>query len=193
MSQMEVPMRAPLEKGSLLVAMPPLVDGNFHQTVVLLCAVDPEGCLGLVLNRPTNMQLSEALPDEALLKDRDIPIFDGGPVADDRILILRQGGSDADDFSVVFDDITLGGSIVALKEAATSQGIMGDFRPYRGYAGWSQGQLESELDQGAWALIPAAEGLIFSDDPASLWSRAMASLGGVLAMYATMPEDLESN
>jgi putative transcriptional regulator len=186
--------RAPLERGTLLVALPSLTDPNFVQSVVLLCdAGSPEGAMGLVVNRPTPLQLAEALPQETLLKGHEIPVFLGGPVQTDRILLLVRAEEPAEGFVEVLDGIALGGTLDALKEAATGQGITGQFRPYRGYAGWGPGQLEAEIDQGAWLLLPGDVDLVFSRSPLTVWQDLMARVGGPLEFYATMPPDLSMN
>ncbi len=185
--------QAPIAPGTLLVALPSLRDPNFSQTVVLLCAVDPDGVMGLIINRPGDLQLSEALPEDELLSEQDVTVFKGGPVDVDHILILRQGGGMPPEFSPVFDTTTLGGSIDALKDAATASGIIGRYRPYIGHAGWGPGQLESEIEQLAWATLPADEAWVFSTEPHLLWSRAMARLGGRFAIYATMPPHISLN
>jgi putative transcriptional regulator len=197
MSEPEPPVdvhQAPLERGSLLVALPSLTDPNFVQSVVLLCeAGGEEGAMGIVVNRPTDLQLAEALPQEGLLKGHEIPIYLGGPVQTDRILLLVRAEEPADGFVEVLDGIALGGTLEALKEAATGQGITGEFRPYRGYAGWGPGQLESEVDLGAWLLLPGDPELVFSRNPQTVWQELMARMGGALEIYATMPPDLSMN
>jgi putative transcriptional regulator len=185
--------RAPLAKGSLLVALPALTDPNFNQTVVLLCEAAPEGTMGLVLNRPTPLRLSEALPDQHLLEGCDVPVFLGGPVQTDRILILNRGAAADEDFLPVADGVFLGGTVEALKEAATGLGITGEFRPYRGYAGWGPGQLEAEVEEGAWLVLPGDPEMVFCRHPETAWQGIMARLGGPLAIYATMPGDLSLN
>ncbi len=186
-------LRAPLAPGSLLVALPSLQDPHFYQSVVLLCSVDPEGVMGLIINRPTTLLLSEALPEDDLLSGQDIPMFEGGPVSGDHILILRKDGGQPPEFSPVTDAITLGGSMAALKDAATASGIIGQYRPFVGHAGWGMGQLEDEIEQFAWGLMPADSDWVFSSEPQRVWSQAMATLGGPFAIYATMPSDISLN
>ncbi|MDH4229563.1 MAG: YqgE/AlgH family protein [Nitrospirota bacterium] len=188
-----VPPVGPLETGSLLVAMPSLQDPNFRQTVVFLCDVSDEGAMGLVVNRPSELLLSDALPDEDLLTGSGISVFDGGPVQTERILLLRRGGPDSHDFTQIHDDLSLGGTMDALKEAATESGILGFFRPYRGYAGWGAGQLQGEIEESAWAVLPFDAELVFAPSPHTAWQAAMAKLGGPLTIYATMPADIHSN
>jgi putative transcriptional regulator len=186
--------RAPLTRGSLLVALPSLTDPNFTQSVVLLCdAGSEEGAMGIVVNRPTPLQLAEALPQETLLKGHEIPVYLGGPVQTDRILLLVRAEEPAEGFVEVLDGVALGGTLDALKEAATGQGITGEFRPYRGYAGWGPGQLEAEIEQGAWLLLPGDVDLVFSRSPLTVWQDLMARVGGPLEFYATMPPDLSMN
>lgn len=188
----DVPV-GPLEKGCLLVALPPLTDPNFHQSVLFLCETEAEGAMGLILNRPTDINISDALPEEELIKNAETLVFDGGPVQNDRILLLRRGGEPVEDFTRVLGDISMGGTMDALKEAATVSGIMGEYRPYRGYAGWGAGQLEAEINDGAWAVLAGEESLVFSKNPKQLWPQMMKKLGGPLAIYATMPPDISLN
>lgn len=188
----EIPS-GPLERGCLLVALPSLLDPNFRQTVVIVCETGDEGAMGLVVNRPTELQLSEALPEEDLLEGTDAPIFSGGPVQPDRILLLRRGGGSMEDFRPVHAQLSIGGTMDALKEAATSFGIMGEFRPYRGYAGWGPGQLEDEIEQLAWAVLPPDDDLVFCRNPEQVWPVMMKRLGGIFSVYATMPPDLSYN
>jgi putative transcriptional regulator len=185
--------RAPIAAGSILVALPPLMDPNFHQTVLVLCSVNEEGVMALVVNRPTDLHLADALPEDELLKGQTSTVFEGGPVASDRILLLRKGEGQGPDFSPVFGETYLGGTMSGLKDAVTAQGIVGDYRPYIGHAGWSTGQLELEMEEGSWALLPPDEAVIFTLAPHLLWSQAMRQLGGSLAVYATMPPDIHLN
>lgn len=188
----DVPV-GPLEKGCLLVALPPLQDPNFRQTVVFMCETGEEGAMGLILNRPTDLNIADALPDEELVQRTDTVVFEGGPVQDDRILLLRRGGGAVEDFARILGDISMGGTMDALKEAATASGIMGEYRPYRGYAGWGPGQLEAEINTGAWAVLAGEEDLVFAKSPEHLWSQMMKRLGGPLSIYATMPPDISMN
>ncbi|MDH5528225.1 MAG: YqgE/AlgH family protein [Nitrospirota bacterium] len=183
----------PVVPGSLLVALPGLTDPNFRQTVVFMCETGEDGAMGLIINRPTELQLSEALPDEELLTGTDIPVFNGGPVQTERILLLRNGGPEAEDFTGVVNGVSVGGTMDALKEAATEFGIMGEFRPYRGYAGWGAGQLEHEIAQLAWAVLPYDLDVVFCENPKLAWQAAMHTLGGPLKVYATMPADISQN
>ncbi|MFQ5508986.1 MAG: YqgE/AlgH family protein [Leptospirillia bacterium] len=183
----------PLHKGSLLVALPSLTDPHFRQSVVYMCSVEPEGPMGLIINRPTDLDLSDALPDESLLAGSDVPVFLGGPVQDDRILLLRRGGEPMEEFVSVSGEIEVGGTMDALKEAATSHGILGEFRPYRGHAGWAPGQLEAEIEAKVWAVLTATDDQVFCRNPFGIWPDIMAALGGPFAIYATMPPDPSMN
>jgi len=186
--------RAPLEKGTLLVALPSLTDPNFRQSVVLLCEAGEDGSMGLVVNRPTPLKLADALPDQEILSNSDVPVYLGGPVQTDRILILNRGGDLLlEGFLPVLAEVSLGGTMEALKEAATGLKITGEFRPYRGYAGWAPGQLEAEIDQGAWLLVPGDPDTVFCRNPGLLWQEVMGRMGGILGIYASMPDDLSSN
>ncbi|MCI0529018.1 MAG: YqgE/AlgH family protein, partial [Nitrospira sp.] len=147
-----------IEKGKLLIAMPILVDPNFRQTVVLLCEHGPNGSLGLVINRPTEVDAStfvDELPDLAGTGQ----IYAGGPVSKDAMLVLCHGHETLKDQSIL-KNVFLVKDLEMLK--LTGQiGPEARIRCYLGYAGWAPGQLEAEITAGAWRPIPGDTGLIF--------------------------------
>ena len=164
-----------VEKGVFLVASPSLNDPNFHQTVVLVLEHGPQGTLGLILNRATNMLLSEALPGIAALKGTTHRLFAGGPVQPNVVLLLSRLKDPQPDMRTVFDSVYVGGSPDVLERILTQVGPAARFRAFAGYAGWGPGQLGFEMLQGAWAVLPP-EGNLFDKDPASLWADCLVRL-----------------
>ena len=164
-----------VEKGVFLVASPTLNDPNFQQTVVLVLEHGPQGTLGLILNRATNMLLSEALPDVSALKGTAHRLFTGGPVQPNVLLLLSRLKEPQPNMRSVFDSVYVGGTPDVLEHIMTQAGPSARFRAFAGYAGWAPGQLGIEMLQGAWAVLPP-EANLFDRDPASLWPDSLARL-----------------
>ena len=163
-------------KGVLLVASPSLDDPNFRQAVVLVVEHGPEGTLGLILNRSTNVLLSKALPDITVLKGTSYRLFAGGPVEPSRLLLLFRLKEPPADARSVFDGVYLGGTPGVLEGIITRAKPTETFRAFAGFAGWAPGQLGYEMLQGAWATLPPDSIGIFDKDPATLWQDCLSRL-----------------
>jgi putative transcriptional regulator len=169
-------MNLPPAAGRLLVAANTLLDDNFHRRVVLLCSYEPEqGALGLVLNHPSGVPVGDALPDIA--GERREQLWIGGPVDGRSLWMLHRRGDLSHPGQQVLDGVWFGaeGSVIRhmLQEGAPDpQGEV--FRLFVGYAGWAAGQLEEELRRGAWAVVPAGAGVVFSSQAGSLWAEMQA-------------------
>jgi putative transcriptional regulator len=161
----------PLEKGVFLVASPGLLDPNFRQTVILICDHGSAGTLGLVLNRPTNLLLSEALSDVPSLQGTAHLLFAGGPVQPDAMLMLFRLAQEPAQARRVLDGIYLGGNLKDLELIIAKPAPAETFRAFAGYAGWGPGQLASEMAQGSWRVLPADAASIFEKNPADLWQE----------------------
>lgn len=182
--------RPPWAKGKLLVAMPTLLDPNFRQTVVLVCEHGPDGALGLVINRPTEVEVSTLIDDVPALAGAE-RVFVGGPVAKNGMLVLCRGAAPADNHAIL-DDVFLAQDLAVLRRPELL-GPNGEFRCFLGYSGWAPGQLESELASGAWRVLDADASLVFDAAPKALWPEMMLRLGREWAMYASMPTDPSLN
>ena len=163
-------------KGVLLVASPSLEDPNFRQAVVLVVEHGPEGTVGLILNRSTNVLLSKALPDITVLKGTSHRLFAGGPVAPDRLLLLFRLKEPPADARSVFDGVYVGGTSRVLERIITQAKPTETFRAFAGFASWAPRQLEAEMLLGAWAILPPDSSSIFDQDPATLWSDCLSRL-----------------
>jgi putative transcriptional regulator len=170
-------------RGQLLIAAPSLFD-YFRRTVVLVIEHTDEGAMGVVLNRESELLVSDAVPQLAELAGDEDLIRIGGPVAPQSVVALGE-----------FDDIDEAGTRVT-GQLGTLDPDAGNvsvrrLRVYAGYAGWAAGQLDDELSQEAWVVAPANE-----DDPfaeGDMWSRALERRGGVYRLLATMPPDPSQN
>lgn len=168
--------QAPLGKGIILVSHPAMEDPNFRQTVVLIIDHNPTGSLGLVLNRPTDILLSQTLPSVAALKGTTHRLFIGGPVAADRMTMLVRLKEPQSGVTSVIDGIYIGGSLDMLDRLISQPKPTESFRVFAGIAGWAPDQLAFELQQGAWVTLPADAADIFEKDPASLWPDSLKRL-----------------
>ena len=163
-------------KGVLLVASPSLEDPNFRQAVVLVVEHGPEGTVGLILNRSTNVLLSKALPDIAVLKETSYRLFAGGPVEPSRFLLLFRLKEPPADARSVFDGVYLGRTPRALENIITRAKPTEAFRAFAGFSAWAPRQLEAEMLLGAWGIVPPDSIGMFDKDPAVLWSDCLSRL-----------------
>jgi putative transcriptional regulator len=175
----------------LLVATPPLVDPNFDRTVVLLLEHGDEGALGVVLNRPTGTPLDEAVPEWAGLATGPPVVFAGGPVAPDAVIALGLSleSKERDGWMPIEGGL----GTVDLGRAPDEVPELDTLRVFAGYAGWAPGQLEGELERGAWFVVVLDIDDVFGDDPQDLWRRVLKRQGGRLAMFANCPADPSTN
>jgi putative transcriptional regulator len=182
---------APVGKGMLLVATPPLVDPNFDRTVVLVLEHSDQGAVGLVLNRPSDTRVADALPGWELLSAEPGTLFVGGPVAEDAAIALGSArGAEAGGGWA-----PLVGPVGTIDLHQSPDDVYRDIeavRIFAGYAGWGPGQLENELAAHAWVVVPA-EADDAMGDPDDLWSRVLRRQGGRLAWLANAPLDPSLN
>ena len=191
---LDVPPARPLA-GRLLVAAPVLDDPNFARTVILLLDHDDEGSLGLVLNRPSHVPVGAVLPPwDGRTTGTDV-LFTGGPVADDSALALGllpgpHDGPEPDGFRRVAGPF---GLVDLDLDPDESLAELSAIRIYAGYAGWGSGQLDDEVDEGAWYVVDGGPDDVFDGDPQDLWQRVLRRQPGDLAFVATPSTDPSLN
>jgi putative transcriptional regulator len=180
--------------GRLLVATPALGDPNFERTVVLMLEHGDEGALGLVLNRPTPVDLASALPDWATFATAPAVVFLGGPVSQGAVIALaRASVTGPSEVWTPVGDLD-GVGVIDLGRDAVAHGVEVDgVRVFTGYSGWGPGQLESELDEGAWYVVDAETTDAFDEAPESLWSQVLRRQGGALGRVGLYPPDPSVN
>jgi putative transcriptional regulator len=170
-------------KGQLLIAAPSLFD-YFRRTVVLVLEHSTEGAMGVVLNRESETPVAEAVPVLASLAEPEELVRIGGPVSPQSVVALGE-----------FDDVSQAGthvigSLGTLDPDAENESLR-RVRVYAGYAGWGPGQLDGELEQEAWLVLPARPEDPFEDG--DMWSEALRRKGGGYKLLATMPADPSLN
>jgi putative transcriptional regulator len=179
--------------GQLLVATPSLREPTFHRAVVLLLDHGPDGGLGVVLNRPLEVEVSAVLPAWQPWTTAPGVLFQGGPVALDSALgLVGVPGDGREPPGVRRINGSLG--LVDLdtdpdEVAASLSGL----RVFAGYAGWSADQLEREIGEGSWYLVPAEARDAFTDRPEALWRTVLRRQSGDLAFVASFPDDPDLN
>jgi putative transcriptional regulator len=186
-------MNTPLGKGVFLIATPALRDPNFRQAVVLLCEHGPEGALGVVVNRPTEMNIAEVLPQVPVLEGQGHRVYAGGPVQKNSLLVLYRLNEEIEDAHAVLDGVYLGGNMNTLERLLEIPDEQESFRAYMGYSGWGPGQLETEMESGSWFTMPARSHLVFDEDSTQLWGEVIRTFGEEYKVYAHMPLDPNLN
>ena len=163
-----------------LIAMPSLVDPNFHRTVTYMCAHSDEGAMGLVINRPTDLTLGDVLGHMSIesndSKVANVPILQGGPVCPERGFVLHQPAGDWEATLRVGDDIAVATSRDILSAVAQGRGPSQALVAL-GYAGWGAGQLEREVLDNAWLSGPADSSILFEAPYEDRWAGAARLLG----------------
>jgi putative transcriptional regulator len=163
--------REELAKGKFLVASRQLNDPNFSQTVVLLIEYGPEGAMGLVINRPSNVKLSTVFPDVKELKERKDTIYVGGPVAVNQMLMLVRSTQAPTASMPVIENVYISSSWEVLEHLIKKASADQRFRLFAGYAGWAPNQLDFERTRGDWHVLQADADSIFAHDPKALWQE----------------------
>ncbi len=177
--------------GRLLVAMPVLDDPAFARAVVLMIDHDEDGALGVVLNRASDVPVTEAT--DALIDLVSSPgvLFGGGPVEPDALVAIGQAHEDAGRTDTTFVE---GLRLVDLDQDPVLAGVeLTQVRLFAGYAGWAPGQLEHEVWHGAWAVVKSEPSDVFTDRPETLWRDVLARQPGRLRLLADFPADVTLN
>lgn len=184
-----------VEPGTLLVAAPQLLDKNFRRTVVYVIHHRDEGTLGVVLNRPSEVSVSEVLPQWAAYASEPQSLFVGGPVEQKTAICLTALRTSA--------DVHATSGVIGVRGPVGLVDLDGDpdelaprargMRFFAGYAGWDTAQLDGEIERGDWLLVPALPDDVIADPSVELWSRVLRRQGPPTAFLATHPGDVKLN
>jgi putative transcriptional regulator len=174
--------------GSLLLAHPSLRDSNFQRTVVLLAAHSADdGALGVIVNRPLEQTLSEYDAELCGSALADVPLYEGGPVASDQIILVAWKWSRADGtFRLYFgiDEIKARQMLESTPEF--------EVRAFLGHAGWGEGQLEAEIEVDSWVLA-ALSPEFDARQGRSVWRSMLSAVSPEMQLLAEEPDDLSMN
>jgi putative transcriptional regulator len=174
--------------GQFLLAMPGMADSRFTRSVVYICAHSPDGAMGLIINQPARkitfpdllLQLDLVEPDELIrlpTPAEQMPVLKGGPVETGRGFVLHTADFFIDNSTLPIDDsVSLTATVDILRAIAKGDGPRKAMLAL-GYAGWSPGQLEEEIQQNGWLNVPGDPGLLFDGDLEGKYGRALKLLG----------------
>ncbi len=173
--------------GALLVSAPVLNDPNFTRTVLLILEHDESGTFAVVINQPSDTQVESVLPEWEHSPIAGDVLYIGGPVAEDSALgigLFDRRTQLPESARAVTAEL----GVIDLDEEPFMQGLSA-IRIYAGYAGWELGQLDDEIDQGAWYVVDGGPDDVFDPDPNTLWRRVLKRQPGELSFVATHSDD----
>ncbi|OSZ78329.1 hypothetical protein CAP35_08725 [Chitinophagaceae bacterium IBVUCB1] len=179
-----------LNAGTMLIAAPFLNDVHFSRSVICLCEHGDDGTVGFVINRQADISLNDLMEYNAAT---NLNIYAGGPVQTDTLHMLHRlpdvlGGNK------IADNIYWGGSFEVLKLLIESGDVAeNDIRLFLGYAGWSVGQLDAELQEGSWLIGTCNSRLLFDTGDDKIWHDAVLSLGDEYKHLLHMPLNPQDN
>ncbi len=175
-------------KNQFLIAMPGLEDPNFARTVTYICEHNEDGAMGIVINRPSELMLSDVLahmginPQAPGLDQQ--PVYLGGPVEEERGFVLHTPAADWDSSMSITDDISITTSRDILEAMANGNGPEKSLIAL-GYAGWGAGQLDEEIQDNAWLSGPADPAILFDMPADKRWTAAARLLGVDMNLLST--------
>lgn len=179
-------------RGRLLVATSAIETGPFRRSVVYLLDHDADGALGVIVNRPLESDVDEVLPDWADWVNTPGRLFQGGPVGMDSALAVGVV-SDVSVRPVGWRQTDGRVGLVDLDGPRPHHGDLLGMRVFAGYAGWTPGQLEAEIEEGAWLVVPAVESDLLSPAPERLWREVLRRQSGEIRYWANLPDDPGQN
>lgn len=169
--------------GQVLLAHPSMRDPNFRRTVVLLSAHDEKGAMGVVMNRPLKKRLGTLNADLALSPLADVPLFQGGPVQTEQLLLCAwKFEADQSGYQLMF-------GIDPAKAIELKENAQVELRAFLGYSGWTGGQLEGELAQSAWVVAPLDIRVMEETPDERLWRSILTGINGDWKLLVDEPDD----
>lgn len=185
--------------GHLLIATPRLADPNFARCVLLVLDHGAHGALGIVLDRPGGLSVDQLLPQWEPLATAPSEVFTGGPVARNALIglvrrhHLAEPATPPAGWRLLVDHERPVGTVDLSADPAEMADSVEGARLFSGYAGWDTDQLENEILEGSWYVVPAEARDPISADPEGLWRRVLRRQGGALALVSGYPTDPSAN
>jgi putative transcriptional regulator len=162
-----------MERAFLLVATPGMMDPMFRRTVVLAVRADDGGPIGVILNRPSTIELRSLYPDRADLAERRDLVFLGGPVEPDALLFAFRSPQKPSKGLFVAGDIYISGFSEVFTEILKHPENAGQQRFFTGFSGWATGQLEAEIAQGGWYVLRFDARAVFDMNPLTMYEELL--------------------
>ncbi len=182
---MEKPRTKP-KQGSILISEPSLRDFYFRQSVVLLAEHNAEGTFGVIINKPIEVRLKDVIKG---FTGYNLPVFLGGPVKTDSLFFIHTRG-EIDQSVPIMQGLYWGGDLDVIKTMLKNKTLAPkEIRFFIGYSGWSPMQLDRELREKSWVLSQTTVSEVINDNPETLWSNYLKSMGHDYAIWANFPAD----
>ncbi len=169
-------LSARLSKGKFLVASRQIKDPRFMETVIFLVQHDLNGAVGLIVNRPTTVRLSELFPEMKEQSGKEHLTNIGGPLGMNQITLLIHSRDKIEGSQQIIDNVYASSSKTTLEHLIKNTSKETRFNAYAGYAGWIGGQLEHEVSRGDWHVVQADAATIFDKSPSAVWQDL---IGGI--------------
>ncbi len=177
--------------GILLIADPFLKDPNFLRTVVLLCDHGEEGSFGFVLNKEVEQTLDELVTG---MEGYNLPVYFGGPVQMNTIHFLHQYPDLIPESVKISNDIYWGGNFETVTALIKNESInLSKIKFFIGYSGWTNGQLNDEIDEKSWLTVQATSSLVFKTASNEIWKSSLKKMGGEYERMINYPLDPQLN
>ncbi len=189
--------------GHFLISEANMSDPNFYRTVVLIIEHNVEGAFGLVVNRKSNLSLSEVLNGFDTKRGQQTPLYVGGPVQQDFLFVMHSDLPDepiSDTVITPVPGIHFEPAFRLLEKYFRedywnnlSEKVRPDIHLFLGYSGWAPGQLEREMDNGSWMIIEARPHIVFHPHPEEGWEDALREKGGIYKVFVDRGQDPSLN
>ena len=177
-----------LAAGRLLISVPYYNDAFFNRSVVLLTDYDKEHCAGLIINRRLPYRVRDLVDGLRV----NTPMFLGGPVMPWALFLLHDFENNAASSRIV-PKVYVGYDQSLLTQIESNAVASGNCKFLMGYAGWSPGQLEDELERNMWVIAPASKSLVFDTPAEEIWTRTVRRLGSRYEHWLQIPKHIEYN
>lgn len=177
-------------KGKILISTPEASGDIFSRSVVLIIEHDHEGAFGLILNKK-NLSMSNNLMK---IFDFHVDVYDGGPVAKDKIFFIIKGNKISKNFVEINEDFYMTEDLESVVSAIFEGTLkVENMKVFSGYSGWSPKQLDGELSKKLWTVVEVYNLDYTSPNDQNLWKNIMQNLGGEFLLWANTPEDVQMN
>jgi len=174
-------------KGNILISEPFLADNYFRRSVVYLTEHNKEGSLGFVLNKPLGIRINEIVDD---FPECDLSVTVGGPVSNNTVHYIHTLGALIPDSVEVADGIFWGGDFDLVKQLIAEGAVKrNELRFFLGYAGWSEGQLQAEMEEHAWLVGKLPRRMVMHSMGAEFWEKPLSGYNNKYRAWANFPED----
>ena len=165
----DISSQTQLKQGIFLFSSPMLRDPEFLHTVVFLISYEKKRGMGIIINRPTEIPLTEVIPELGGVRELTSPLFVGGPVNRNMLLVLLQSDKPPSTAQKVFEDVYFAEDKETITEVLENSNLHKKIRVYAGYSGWGSRQLDWEVERGDWIVVDADKEKLFNNDPSTVW------------------------